>query len=95
VNFVPGRGFERKNESGRAVLAGINESLDIHELDIHVLDGLHERRRRSIASNQEGQTMVEYGVILTTVALLATAAFLAFGKAIASMLGPVVNAFTS
>ena len=82
----------RKNESGPGVLAGINESIDIHKLEIHGVDAPHERRRRSIASNQECQTMVEYGVILTTVALVATAVFLTFGKAVASLLGPIAKA---
>jgi len=36
--------------------------------------------------------MVEYGVILTVVALLATAAFLTFGQAIVTMFGPIVKA---
>lgn len=39
--------------------------------------------------------MVEYAVILTTVALLATAAFLLFGQAVVSMFGPIVTAVTS
>lgn len=85
----------RKNDSAGAVLAGIKKSLDIHELGHYGVDAPRERRRRSIASNQDGQTMVEYGIILTTVALLATAAFLTFGKAIEGLLAPVVNAVTS
>lgn len=39
--------------------------------------------------------MVEYAVILTTVALLATAAFLTFGQAVVAMFGPIVRAVTS
>ncbi|HUJ56663.1 MAG TPA: Flp family type IVb pilin [Gaiellaceae bacterium] len=70
------------------VLAGISELLDIHMVN----SPSHERRRWSIASNQEGQSMVEYGVILTVVALLATAAFLTFGQAIVTMFGPIVKA---
>jgi len=36
--------------------------------------------------------MVEYGIILTTVALLAAAVFMTFGQAIVAMLGPVIKA---
>lgn len=81
-----------KEDPDRGVLAGINESFDIHEFHIHGMNGQQERRRRSIASNQDGQTMVEYGIILTTVALLATAVFLTFGQAIVAMFGPIVRA---
>jgi len=80
-----------KEQDDRGVLAGINESLDIHQFHFHGM-GQHERRRRSIASNQDGQTMVEYGIILTTVALLAAAVFMTFGQAIVAMLGPVIKA---
>ena len=38
--------------------------------------------------------MVEYAVILTTVALLATAAFLTFGQAVVGMFQPIVKAVT-
>ncbi len=72
------------------VLAGINEVLHIHDVNDPPAE-----RRRSIASNQEGQTMAEYGIILGTVGLLATAAFLIFGQAIVSMFGPIVTAVTS
>jgi Flp pilus assembly pilin Flp len=74
----------------RGVLAGINEML--HMLHIHMVNGSSERRR-SIASNQDGQTMAEYAIILGTVALFATAAFMTFGQAIVSMFGPIVSAF--
>lgn len=72
------------------VLADINKLLHIHR----VSGTSEERGRRSIASNQDGQTMVEYAVILTTVALLATAAFLTFGQAVVGMFQPIVKAVT-
>jgi len=80
-----------KERSRCGVLVDIEGQVDIHEVN-----GLpDERGRRSIASNQDGQTMVEYGVILAVVALLATAAFLTFGQAVVAMFGPIVNAVTS
>ena len=66
----------------------------MHTLHIHRVNGLSERGR-SIASNQDGQTMAEYAFVLAGVAVLAAAAYLTFGQAIVSMLGPVVSAFTS
>lgn len=39
--------------------------------------------------------MVEYAAILGTVALLAAAAFLTFGQAVAAMFGPIARAVTS
>jgi Flp pilus assembly pilin Flp len=69
------------------VLAGINELLHIHE--VH---GLSHERRRSIASNQDGQTMAEYAFILAGVALLATAAYMTLGQTVLNLFSPIVNA---
>ena len=79
-----------KERPRRGVLADIKNLVHIHRVN----GTSDERGRRSIASNQDGQTMVEYAVILTTVALLATAAFLTFGQAVVAMFGPIVRAVT-
>ena len=82
--------LRQKERARRGVLADINNLIHIHRVSGTFI----ERGRRSIASNQDGQTMVEYAVILTTVALLATAAFLTFGQAVVAMFGPIVRAVT-
>jgi Flp pilus assembly pilin Flp len=66
----------------------------MHTVLIYRLNGSPERGR-SIASNQDGQTMTEYAFVLAGVAVLAAAAYLTFGQSIVAMLGPVVSAFTS
>jgi Flp pilus assembly pilin Flp len=38
--------------------------------------------------------MAEYAFILSLVAIVCAAAFTSFGQAVASLLGPVANAFT-
>ncbi len=80
-----------KERSHSGVLAEIDELFDIHGMD----GPSEETGCRSLASDEDGQTMAEYAVILATVALLASAAFLAFGQAIVSMFGPIVDAVTS
>ena len=79
-----------KDRPFKGVLADIDEPIPIYE--VHSLS--HERRRQSLASNQDGQTMVEYAALVTLVALVATAAYLTFGQAIVAMFGPIINAVT-
>lgn len=92
--FAPERVIVRdgaKERPRRGVLAGISNSL-------HIFEGhgpSDERSRRSIASNQEGQTMAEYAIVLGSVAFLAAAAFFTFGQAIVALFGPIVDAVTS
>ena len=54
----------------------------------HALEALRAGWRR-----EEGQTLAEYGVVLTVITIAAVAAFTGFGAAVATTVNRVVSLF--